>query len=189
MTPEQIREAACAAFDASMEWASIKASGQSEWMLRAIDSVYRAGMAAGRAEAKQKRAKKDPTVGDNAVTVNVAEMVRHGVCPLAAEDWLRVRRQHKAPLTRTAWSATLREAEEAGMHIGAVVQMCAERSWRGFKAEYVAKSAPSGPGRGPRIGRVDRQLETAALMTGGKMPEPTDMGEVYDVGQQRLTGR
>jgi len=177
MTDAQIREAACAAF--------MNSSGDID---AACEAVFRAGMAAGRAEAKPKRAKKAPAAVDNAVTVSTAEMMRHGVCPLAAEDWLRVRRQHKAPLTRTAWNATMREAEAAGMTIGAVVQMCAERSWRGFKAEYVAKSAPSGPGRGPRIGRVDRQLETAALMTGGKLPEPTDMGEVYDVGQQRLTG-
>ena len=35
-------------------------------------------------------------------------------------------------------------------------------------------------------GRIDRQLETAALMTGVKRRGPDVMGEVFDVGQRRI---
>lgn len=182
MTAEEIRKAAFDAYEAE------KDAGGS-W-LDGFEAVYRAGMEAGRSDAaKPKRRNAATCDAEPKATVTVAEMMRHGVQPLAAEDWLRVRRQHKAPLTRTAWEATKREADAARMTIGAAVQMCAERGWRGFRAEYVAKDAPSGPGRGPRSGRMDRQLETAALMTGAARQAPTDMGEIYDVGQQRITSR
>lgn len=178
MTPEQITAAACDVYE------SQTLRDRPYWERAA--AVFAAGMAVGRAEAladaaaaKPKRRKAASVDAEPKATITVAEMMRHGVQPLAAEDWLRVRRQHKAPLTRTAWEATKREADAAHMTIGAAVQMCAERGWRGFRAEYVA--------RHQQAARIDRQLETAALMTGAT--RPVDMGEIYDVGQQRITSR
>lgn len=131
MTDEEIRKAAFDAYEAE------KDAGGS-W-LDGFEAVYRAGMEAGRSDAaKPKRRKAATCDAEPKATVTAAEMMRHGVQPLAAEDWLRVRRQHKAPLTRTAWEATKREADAAHMTIGAAVQMCAERGWRGFRAEYVS---------------------------------------------------
>lgn len=178
MTDEEIRKAAFDAYEAE------KDAGGS-W-LDGFEAVYRAGMEAGRSDAAKPKRRKAASVDDEPkATITVAEMMRHGVQPLAAEDWLRVRRQHKAPLTRTAWEATKREADAAHMTIGAAVQMCAERGWRGFRAEYVARNQQAGHG----TARIDRQLETAALMTGATRQAPVDMGEIYDVGQQRITSR
>lgn len=177
MTDDQIRKAAAEAFDRTL----------TEGALSRIEAVYRAGMEAGRAEAAAKPKRRKAAAGDDdpGATVKLKELIGAGVHPYAAEDWLRVRKQHKAPLTRSAWDATIREASAANMTIGAVVQMCAERSWRGFRAEYVTQNARPGAA----TGRMDRQLETAALMTGAARPAPTDMGEIYDVGQQRIAGR
>lgn len=177
MNDEEIRKAAWGSFNSSVHDVTIE---------RVVD-VYRAGMEAGRAEAaaKPKRRKAATVEAEPKATITVAEMMRHGVQPLAAEDWLRVRRQHKAPLTRTAWEATKREADAAHMTIGAAVQMCAERGWRGFRAEYVARNQQAGHW----TARIDRQLETAALMTGATRQAPVDMGEIYDVGQRRITSR
>lgn len=189
MTPEQITAAACDVYE------SQTLRDRPYWERAA--AVFAAGMAVGRAEAladaaeaKTKRRKAATVDAEPKATVTVADMMHYGVPKLAAEDWLRVRRQHKAPLTRTAWEATKREADAARMTIGAAVQMCAERGWRGFRAEYVQKVFPQdGGNQHARHGRMDRQLETAALMTGAARQAPTDMGEIYDVGQQRITRR
>lgn len=176
MTDDQIRKAAAEAFDRTL----------TEGALSRIEGVYRAGMEAGRAEAaaKPRRRRAAPSA------VTVFDLVDDGVAQQHAEDWMRVRQGHKAPLTITAWDAMHREAKAAGITIAQAVQMCAENSWRGFKASYVANGGwRGGPGRAPQAGRMDRQLETAALMTGAARPAPTDMGEIYDVGQQRITSR
>lgn len=186
MTDEEIRKAACEAWDAERSHQGLLAKHLSHTTHAAIAAVYRAGMEAGRAEAaaKPKRRKAAPSA------VTVLDLVDDGVAQQHAEDWLRVRQGHKAPLTITAWDAMHREAKAAGITIAKAVQMCAENSWRGFKASYVANGGwRGGPGRAPQAGRMDRQLETAALMTGAARPAPTDMGEIYDVGQQRIARR
>lgn len=64
-------------------------------------------------------------------------LVSEGVNAQHAVDWLKVRAKSKAPLTETAWSAMAREAAAAGITFADAVRICAERGWRGFKAEYV----------------------------------------------------
>lgn len=124
MTDDQIRKAAAEAFDRTL----------TEGALSRIEAVYRAGMEAGRAEAaaKPKRRKAAPSA------VTVFDLVDDGVAQQHAEDWMRVRQGHKAPLTITAWDAMHREAKAAGITIAQAVQMCAERGWRGFRADYVS---------------------------------------------------
>jgi hypothetical protein len=72
----------------------------------------------------------------------VKELVLLGVDEQTAKDWIATR---KAKLTLTAISGLVREAGKAGMSVGAVVALCCERGWRGFKAEWatVGKEASS----------------------------------------------
>lgn len=157
-------------------------SGDMAAFLRKLenDPEEAARLLGGAAAARPKRRK-----GTKIDAVGVDEIVQAGADRQHAEDWMRVRRQHKAPLTRTSWEAMGREAAKAGFTIGQAVQMCAERGWRGFRAEYVARNQQVRHG----TARIDRQLETAALMTGAARQATTDMGEIYDVGQQRITSR
>lgn len=52
-------------------------------------------------------------------------------------DWLRVR--GKNPLTETAWQGMTSEATKAGISASEAVKICAERGWRGFRADWLAK--------------------------------------------------
>jgi hypothetical protein len=53
------------------------------------------------------------------------------------DDWLKVRKAKNQPLTDTALKATKRESEKAGISLEAAITICCERSWAGFKAEYL----------------------------------------------------
>lgn len=67
------------------------------------------------------------------------DLVEMGVDEQVATDWLQVRKQKKAPLTFTAMKTIIREAEKACLPIDRVIEICAERSWQGFKAEWIKK--------------------------------------------------
>lgn len=54
-------------------------------------------------------------------------------------EFVRVRHRLRAPITPIAAKAIYREAVKAEMSIDQALTMCIERSWRGFKAEWVGK--------------------------------------------------
>lgn len=170
MTDEQIRKAACEAYEAE------KSAGGS-W-LDGFSAVYRAGMEAGRAEATAKpKRQKAPTCA----------VLR----PLTVEeqtwsDWLTLRKAKKAAVTQTVLNAACREATKAGMTLEAFLQVWCYRGSQGLEAAWLT---PQERSKGLAVGRIDRQLETAGLMTGASKRAPSDMGEIYDVGQQRITSR
>lgn len=56
------------------------------------------------------------------------------------DDFLRVRRKHRAEFTATALAGFKREAAIAGMSLEAAIRLATESSWRGFKAEWVKQS-------------------------------------------------
>ena len=59
-------------------------------------------------------------------------------------DWLRVRGRN--PLTETAWAGMISEANKAGISPAEAVRLCAERGWRGFRAEWLEKDKPKRKG-------------------------------------------
>jgi hypothetical protein len=60
-------------------------------------------------------------------------------------DWLRVR--GKNPLTQTAWAGMTSEASKAGISAAEAVKICAERGWRGFRADWLANDRVKRGGR------------------------------------------
>lgn len=60
-----------------------------------------------------------------------------GVSPQVWNDFLKARRALRAPVTATALKGIEREAVKAGLTLEAALQICCERSWRGFKAEWL----------------------------------------------------
>jgi hypothetical protein len=70
-------------------------------------------------------------------------LVDLGVDEQIAKDWLAVRKAKRAPLTQTAVDDLVREAGKARITVADAVRMCAQRSWQGFKADWL-KSAPNG---------------------------------------------
>lgn len=67
-----------------------------------------------------------------------AHLVRIGVDPSIAADWIQSRKQLKAAPTQTAIDAIAREAAKARIALSDALSMCCQRGWRGFKAEWVA---------------------------------------------------
>ena len=55
------------------------------------------------------------------------------------DDFLELRKSKKAPLTKRAWNAILRESKKAGLTLEAALEEICERTWVSFKAEWVTK--------------------------------------------------
>lgn len=69
-------------------------------------------------------------------TVSAEQLRAEGVDRQVAEDWLKVRRDKKQPLTATAWEVVKSEAAKAHMSVADAVRMAAENSWAGFKSSW-----------------------------------------------------
>jgi len=59
-------------------------------------------------------------------------------------DYLKIRKAKKAPITETAIQALVREADKAGKSLSQAITICVENNWVGFRAEWESvKQAPS----------------------------------------------
>lgn len=63
-------------------------------------------------------------------------------------DFLAVRKTKKAPLTPTALAQIVAAAAKAGYTLEAALQMCCERGWQAFRADWVT------PQKSPRGGSL-----------------------------------
>jgi len=79
-------------------------------------------------------------------TLGIREVVAEGATPQHAEDWLCVRKAKHAPLTITAWDEIKQEGKKAGLTPAKVVEMCAARGWRGFKASWLSDTNQNNSG-------------------------------------------
>lgn len=52
-------------------------------------------------------------------------------------DFLRVRKAHNAPITKTALAKIIVEAVKANLTVEEVLKLCVEKNWRGFEAEWL----------------------------------------------------
>ena len=83
-------------------------------------------------------------------------LLEHDVPEATANDWLQVRKAKKASNTLSAAAALEREAGKAGITIAEAVQLCAENSWQGFRAEYLRnRQQAAAPRRFLAPGMVD----------------------------------
>lgn len=69
--------------------------------------------------------------------LGIRELVAEGVDRQHAEDWLKIRRAKKAPLTETALDIVKREAAKAGMTLAEAIAHAASSNWAGFKAKWL----------------------------------------------------
>ena len=70
-----------------------------------------------------------------------------GVSPQVAEDWLKVRKEKKAANTETAFKRIQKEIELSGLSADECITIAVERSWQGFKAEWVSNYQRQSPQR------------------------------------------
>jgi uncharacterized protein YdaU (DUF1376 family) len=64
-----------------------------------------------------------------------------GVSDSVFQDFVKLRKGLKAPVTETAIKGLEREAKKAGMTLEAVMSLCCQNGWRGFKAEWIKDKA------------------------------------------------
>jgi uncharacterized protein YdaU (DUF1376 family) len=60
-----------------------------------------------------------------------------GVVESVWNDYLKIRKAAKKPITDTALKGLVREADKAGKTLNEALVICCERSWLGFKAEWL----------------------------------------------------
>lgn len=64
------------------------------------------------------------------------------------DDFQALRQKKKAPLTPTALSGILKQAESIGWSLEEALQESCARGWQGFRAEWIEESARGGNGTG-----------------------------------------
>ena len=60
-----------------------------------------------------------------------------GVSNEVFQDFVKLRKGLKAPVTETAIKALAREGQKAGMTLEQVMTLCCQNGWRGFKADWI----------------------------------------------------
>lgn len=63
------------------------------------------------------------------------------------DDFNAIRKAKKAPLTETALKRIGSEAEKAKIDLETALQVCCERGWQGFKADWYTKDTAQAPAR------------------------------------------
>lgn len=76
-----------------------------------------------------------------------------GIDGQLAEDFLRVRKAKKAPLTKTALDGILRESALAGISPADAMRICIDRNWQSFNAawDWKPKKDQQKPGKQPAV--------------------------------------
>ena len=75
-------------------------------------------------------------------------------------DWKKARKG--APLTQAVFNGMEREARKAGVTLAEAVRICAENSWRGFRAEYLERKGTKAGQTGTYMGDINRTYEKLA---------------------------
>jgi uncharacterized protein YdaU (DUF1376 family) len=101
-----------------------------------------------------------------------------GVSDSIFKDYMEVRKAKKAKWTETALKGLQRESEKAKITLQEAMQICCERGWIGFKAEWIqqeakkAKELPLG---------TNEQIEQAYRIECGKDPALARFNSYFDM--------
>ena len=78
----------------------------------------------------------------------------HGIDGQLAQDYIALRKSHRAPITQTALKGIEREANSAGLSLEQALTICCERGWRGFRAEWLHSDRSNRPTQ-PQPNRIN----------------------------------
>ena len=73
------------------------------------------------------------------------ELLSIGVERKIAEEWIKVRKNKKLTQTETAFLRTKAEIDKSGRSANDCITLCVERSWGGFKADWIERESPAHP--------------------------------------------
>lgn len=108
-------------------------------------------------------------------------------------DWLRIRKEKRAPLTATAWEGVKREAAIAGITPAEAVRHAAESGWQGFKAAWLKRDAAKNGHASMSFAErtTEAKAQRIAELTGGLANSPlrTTKSETIDVDTTEVHAR
>lgn len=79
----------------------------------------------------------------------------HGIDGQLAQDYIALRKSHRAPITQTALKGIEREANNAGLSLEQALTICCERGWRGFNAGWLHPDRGNRPAASPKPNRIN----------------------------------
>lgn len=79
----------------------------------------------------------------------------HGIDGQLAQDYIALRKSHRAPITQTALKGIEREANSAGLSLEQALTICCERGWRGFNASWLHSDRGNRPTANPKPNRIN----------------------------------
>lgn len=83
-------------------------------------------------------------------------LIEDGADPQHVDDWLKVRTAKRAVFTQTSLTQFLNECYENNFPVAKAVQVCAERSWQGFKFQWLLNDKNNGQSKTTHQTRQDR---------------------------------
>ena len=90
-------------------------------------------------------------------------------------DFVILRKAKKLPITETAINGLIRESNKAGLTLDATLQICCERGWAGFKAEWIADKQKS---NGYESSKDKERRETFEVLTGKRKAVQNDLIDI-----------
>lgn len=74
-------------------------------------------------------------------------------------DWMLVRKNHRATNTQTAFNAFIREVGKSGLGINDILNECVIKSWRGFDADWLDNVRRADPNFVSKVKEYKRKLK------------------------------
>ena len=78
-----------------------------------------------------------PSPSSTSLTTTIKTITPEGVSDSIFKDYMEVRKAKKAKWTQTALKGLVRESEKANISLQEAMQICCERGWIGFKADWI----------------------------------------------------
>lgn len=87
-------------------------------------------------DKKEKNVKNDKNINSEKFNFKNS-LLDLGVNEEILNDWMEVRKKKKASNTKTAYTKFIKQVNLSGLTVNECVQICAEKDWRGFEAEWL----------------------------------------------------
>jgi hypothetical protein len=110
-----------------------------------------------------------------------------GVSDSVWQDFLKIRKAKKAPMTETALAGIRREADIAGVDLQKAIEICCERGWQGFKADWHQQAAQGKPQQPTR--HADSAEETLRMLAQRKAETKPPPPEIRALISDALKGK
>lgn len=108
------------------------------------------------------------TEGETTLPAKIQNKTPDGVSSSVFEDFIKLRKGLRAPVTETAIKGLEREGRKAGMTLQEVMEICCQNGWRGFKADWMKDKQGKNTG--------DRNREVMSGLTRGLIGGNNDVG-------------